>query len=243
MHPFSIGQSPYTSVLFDASQSPKHLLKPLMKAASSSATRTIVDAPTPTQSPRLSRDDWLDAAFEAVAESGFDSVRVLTLAEALGVTRGSFYWHFSDHAELIAGLVARWQARELASYQRMQDTRGLAARADLERVLEAALAHAGGEIKNLRFELALRGFGRRDAKVAAMLVEVVRLRMALFETKFMRLTGDAKTAAELASLFYLAIVGGTHALARPANPTRTKEYLKNLIGHYLIAAQIPGAQT
>ncbi len=208
-----------------------------MKASSSTSVQPRVDMPA----PRLGRDDWLDAAFEAVAESGFDSVRVLTLAEALGVTRGSFYWHFSDHAELIAALVARWRARELASYQRMQDTRGLDAKADLERVLEAALAHAGSEIKNLRFELALRGLGRRDAEVAAMLVEVDRMRMALFETKFMRLTGDAKTAAELASLFYLAIVGGTHALARPANPVRTKEYLKNLIGHYLIAAQIPGA--
>ena len=45
---------------------------------------------------RLGRDDWLDAAFRAAVEHGFDGVRVLTLADTLQVTRGSFYWHFKD---------------------------------------------------------------------------------------------------------------------------------------------------
>ena len=38
--------------------------------------------------PRLGRDDWLDAAFDAVAEGGFDGMRVLSIADTLGVTRG-----------------------------------------------------------------------------------------------------------------------------------------------------------
>ncbi|MBK7687360.1 MAG: TetR/AcrR family transcriptional regulator [Rhodocyclaceae bacterium] len=206
-----------------------------MKAANPPIQPTNGDTPA----LRLSRDDWLDAAFETVAESGFDSVRILTLAAALGVTRGSFYWHFTDHAELISALVERWRMREVDTHQRAQEARPLEPKADLERMLEAALAHAGAEIKYLRFGLALRGLGRSNPDVAAKLVEVDRMRMRLFETKFLRLTGDEKTAGELAALFYLAIVGGTHALARPANPERTKDYLQRVIGHYLIAAQIP----
>ena len=111
--------------------------------------------------------------------------------------------------------------------------------ADLERLLEGALAHAGTEVKYLRFELALRGLGRRDPAVAEILIEVDRMRMRLFAAKFLRLTGDEKAAGELAALFYLAIVGGTHALARPANPERTKDYLQRIIAHYLIAQQGP----
>ena len=80
-----------------------------MKASISNDTVTLTELPV----ARLSRDDWLDAAFEIVAEQGFDSVRVLTLAKSLDVTRGSFYWHFSDHAELIAGLIERWRTREI----------------------------------------------------------------------------------------------------------------------------------
>ena len=199
------------------------------------------DTVTPTELPvaRLSRDDWLDAAFEIVAEQGFDSVRVLTLAKSLDVTRGSFYWHFSDHAELIAGLIERWRTREIKTHQRAMDAPELEPSADLERLLEGALAHAGTEVKYLRFELALRGLGRRDPAVAEILIEVDRMRMRLFAAKFLRLTGDEKAAGELAALFYLAIVGGTHALARPANPERTKDYLQRIIAHYLIAQQGP----
>jgi AcrR family transcriptional regulator len=58
----------------------------------------------------MTRDDWLDAAFKAVTEDGFDHLRVLALADTLGVTRGSFYWHFADHAALVAALLERWQA-------------------------------------------------------------------------------------------------------------------------------------
>ena len=50
---------------------------------------------------RLGREDWLDAAFDAVVDGGFDQLRVVALAQTLGVTRGSFYWHFADHADLV----------------------------------------------------------------------------------------------------------------------------------------------
>jgi hypothetical protein len=62
----------------------------------------------------------------------------------------------------------------------------------------------------------------------------------LFEHKFERFTGNAKTAAELATLFYLAIVGSYQALSRPVNPPQLKEHLKGVINHYLIARQAPG---
>lgn len=207
-----------------------------MKSLNASDQPTVDVAPA----TRLGRDDWLDAAFDAVAENGFDSVRVLSLAASLGVTRGSFYWHFTDHAELITALVERWRGREVEAHRRAQEASPLEPKADLERMLEGALAHAGTEVKYLRFELALRGLGRRDPEVAKVLIEVDRMRMRLFEAKFLRLTGNEKTAAELAALFYLAIVGGTHALARPANPERTKDYLQRIIGQYLIVEQVPG---
>lgn len=188
----------------------------------------------PAAVPKLSRDAWLDAAFGAVVEGGFDAVRVLTLAQRLGVTRGSFYWHFADHAELVAALLKRWRERELEIDGKLQADATPDPKADLERLLEAALAHAGADLENMRFELALRGLGRRDAQVATMLVEVDRARMALFEHKFQRLTGNPKTAAELATLFYLAIVGSHQALSRPASPPRMKEYLRGIIARHLI---------
>jgi AcrR family transcriptional regulator len=192
-----------------------------------------------TDSSKLTRNDWLDAAFNAVVEGGFDHVRVLALAQTLGVTRGSFYWHFTDHADLIAALLKRWREQEAASEQLLQAAITDDPQADLEQLLEAALAHAGTDLENMRFELALRGLGRRDPAVAILLVDVDRTRLRLFESKFHRLTGDAKVAADLAALFYLAIVGSNQALSRPANPPQTKDYLKAIIGHYFIHRTVP----
>ena len=194
------------------------------------------------ESSRLTRDDWLDAAFHAVVEGGFDAVRVLVLAEQLGVTRGSFYWHFADHAELISALLSRWREREITLDQSFQDSATDDPVADLERLLDVALAHAGPDLQNMRFELALRGVGRRDAAVAGMLSDVDKQRMKVFRNTFMRATGDLNLSTDLASLFYLAIVGSNQALSRPAVPARLKAYLKAVITEHLIHQKI-GAVT
>lgn len=190
-----------------------------------------------SEAPRLTRDDWLDAAFQAVVEGGFDNVRVLVLAQTLGVTRGSFYWHFTDHADLVRSLIARWHEREVKLNGALQLEGTKEPTTDLEHLLEAALAHAGSDLENMRFELALRGLGRRDPAVAKLLVEVDAARMALFENKFLRLTGDPKKAEELAVLFYLTIVGSYQALSRPTSPPQAKDYFKDIITRFLIRGQ------
>ena len=186
---------------------------------------------------RLGQEDWLQAAFQSGVEGGFDKARVLLLAERLRVTRGSFYWHFSDHAQLIEALLARWRVLEQETQQRLMAMESPDPRADLAQVLEAALAHAGPDLENMRFELALRGLGRRDPLVARMLAEVDQERMALFEHKFRRLTRSRKKAAELAALFYLAIVGSYQALSRPGADEWVKAQLVALISGYLVDAQ------
>ncbi len=191
------------------------------------------------QAARLTRDDWLDAAFQAVVDGGFDKVRVLVLADTLGVTRGSFYWHFADHAELVSALLERWRTRELAANQAMAAPASPDPRADLEQLLENALAHAGADLENMRFELALRDLGRRDPAVAAMLAEVDAQRLTLFTAKFLRYTGDATRAGELAVLFYLAIVGSYQALSRPKNPPQIRQLMQRIITRYLIDQQKP----
>lgn len=186
---------------------------------------------------RLGRDDWLDAAFDAVVDGGFDQLRVVALAQTLGVTRGSFYWHFADHADLVKVLLARWQQREIAEGLRIQAESSDDPQADLLRLLDLALARGGADLKDLRFELALRGLGRRDPRVAQMLVEVDAARMALFEAKFLRLTRDVKSATDLAALFYLAVTGGFQALARPNSSARMADYIRGVIADHLIRRQ------
>ena len=51
--------------------------------------------------PPLARKDWIDAAIVMLAEDNVEALRVDTLAERLGVTKGSFYWHFKGREDLL----------------------------------------------------------------------------------------------------------------------------------------------
>ena len=57
---------------------------------------------------RQSKKSWLDAALKALASGGIDKVRVESLAKNLGVTKGSFYWHFKDREQFLDDLLNFW---------------------------------------------------------------------------------------------------------------------------------------
>ena len=60
---------------------------------------------------RLSREDWAEAALHALERGGPDAVAVQPIAHALATTRGSFYWHFTNRADLLEVALQRWESR------------------------------------------------------------------------------------------------------------------------------------
>ena len=64
---------------------------------------------------RGSEDLWIDAAYALLVESGVKSVKVMTVAKALGLSRTSFYWHFPDRDALLDALIRRWRERNTAN--------------------------------------------------------------------------------------------------------------------------------
>jgi len=187
---------------------------------------------------RLTRDNWLDEAFKAVVAGGFDNVKVLAIAEKLKVTRGSFYWHFTDHADLVGSLLMRWKLAQLELDEKLKSHRSDDPIQDLEFVVDAAFNQAGSELENLLFEQALRALSHLHAGAAQLLVEVDAERINLFESKFLAIVKDKAKARDLAALLYLAIVGGYQALSRPVNPPNIRAYVQGLITNYLVLKQV-----
>ena len=195
-------------------------------------------SPSAVEPTRLSRDHWLDEAFQAVVQGGFDHVKVLSIAEKLKVTRGSFYWHFTDHADLIGSLLMRWKLQQLELDAYLQAHQSGDPIKELDFVVDAAFSQAGAALENLRFEQAMRALSHQNAEAAQMLVEVDAARLALFQSKFSMIVNDQKKARDLAALLYLAIVGSYEAISRPVNPPNIREYLQGLISHYLVEKQV-----
>src|SRR5436190_11913002 len=71
------------------------------------------DAPVRAErSGRLSAEDWAQAALDLIAEQGVGAVAVEPLARRLGVTKGSFYWHFPSRDALLQAALERWELFE-----------------------------------------------------------------------------------------------------------------------------------
>lgn len=72
----------------------------------------LLSAPkTTTRIPALTRENWIETALVLLVDEGVEAIQVTQLSKRLGVTRGSFYWHFEDRQELLFALLDEWRAR------------------------------------------------------------------------------------------------------------------------------------
>jgi AcrR family transcriptional regulator len=158
----------------------------------------------PDRSWRGTPDVWLDAAYALLVEGGVEAVKVMPIAERLGLSRTSFYWHFADREALLAGLVERWKA---------QNTANLAARCEMpaptitEAMLNLFDCWVDPALFDSRLEFAMRTWSLTDAGVAAAMAEADETRLAAITGVFRRF-GYADTEADTrARTLYLTQVG------------------------------------
>lgn len=145
---------------------------------------------------------WLAAGLDALRSGGASAVRVERLAAQLGITKGSFYWHFRDRAELLDALLEHW-AREMteAEFERIEAMRaGLCARllALAQDVLEKGMG---------RYDPAIRSWARSDRKVAAAVAQVDRQRISALTEIFQQAGFAGAEARVRARLFYTFLLG------------------------------------
>jgi AcrR family transcriptional regulator len=158
----------------------------------------------PTRTPRST---WIDAGLRALAAGGPDAVRIEPLAQALGVTRGGFYWHFEDRRALLEELLDAWERRSIDEVLERVEHEGGDPR---DKVRRAGMLTFSRQL--LPIDLAVRDWARRDASVARRLRRVDNRRMEYLRTligAFDPDPGDVEARAMLA--FSLAI--GSHFIA------------------------------
>lgn len=62
-------------------------------------------------STSLARIDWLNTAIQTLSDAGIGAVSIVQLANTLGVTRGSFYHHFTDREDLLRAMLNHWEMK------------------------------------------------------------------------------------------------------------------------------------
>ncbi|KZM50394.1 TetR/AcrR family transcriptional regulator [Labrenzia sp. OB1] len=153
---------------------------------------------------RGTREIWIRAAYEALLENGIDAVKVMPLADRLGLSRTSFYGHFSDRKELLNALVTHWQARNTGNLVRRTEDY---AETISEAVLNLFDLWLRPDLFDSRLEFAVRNWAHTDESLAGMLEEADRVRIEALQAMFERFAYDPNYANIRASTIYQTQIG------------------------------------
>jgi AcrR family transcriptional regulator len=197
------------------------------------------------RSGRLTAGDWVDAAYSAMAEAGVGSVAVEPLARRLGVTRGSFYWHFKDRRALLEATLERWERESTEAV--ISATRSITDPLErFVRLAEEAFNEAprddnasGGDVSRRRaFELAVSD-ASDDPVVRPFLRRVTERRIGYVEECY-RALGLPREEAHHRALMAYAAYAGTVRLFRdiPDRMPRGEDY--RVYRRHFIDALVPG---
>ena len=151
---------------------------------------------------RLSAVDWERGALEMISEQGVGALAIEALARRLGVTKGSFYWHFKTREMLLAAALSRWEADDERELQQHIDA---AADEPRER-LRALFRWVSGETQSHRIYAALLQ-ALDHPLVKPMMTRVSQRRMDLLMLAFRQAGLGGEDARNRARLTYAAYVG------------------------------------
>src|SRR5215218_2313578 len=161
--------------------------------------------PAPTRTPRTR---WIEEGLRTLGVGGPDAVRIETLAEALGVTKGGVYGHFGDRRALLEEMLDTWERVVHDQVIERVERDGGSARAKLRRLF--ALAPSNEELLNV--ELAIREWARRDHAVAERLRRIDNRRMEYMRPLFGAFCPD-EDDVEVRCLLALSVFVGNHFIA------------------------------
>jgi AcrR family transcriptional regulator len=170
-----------------------------------------------TRTPRIG---WINAGMRAMAAAGPNAVRIESLAQALGVSKGGFYWHFDGRPALLKEILDQWERVMVDEViERIEKQPSGDARAKLRRLFALASDRSRpantddpDEPSQMEIELAIRDWARRDQAVAARLAHVDNRRMEYMRKLFRDLCSD-EDEVEVRCLLAFSVFVGNHFIA------------------------------
>jgi len=129
----------------------------------------------------LTPESWIASATALLVDKGIDSVRVDVLAKILGVTRGSFYWHFKDRDELLKSVLKGWRDGATELLIERFESKDADPRELITELISLPFRGRSAQ-RAARIELAIRAWARRD-DMARQAVDEVDARRISFITQ------------------------------------------------------------
>jgi AcrR family transcriptional regulator len=164
---------------------------------------------------RTPRNRWIEEGLRALGVGGPDAVRIETLAQALGVTKGGFYGHFDGRRALLDEMLDAWERVGVDEVIKLVEGDGGDARAKLRRLFALL---SSSEVRGvLKIDLAVRDWARRDKKVARRLRRVDNRRMEYMRSLFGAFCRD-EDDVEVRCLLFASVLIGNNFIAADHSP-------------------------
>jgi AcrR family transcriptional regulator len=181
---------------------------------------------------RLSAADWEQAALDTLAESGLGTVAVESLARRLGVTKGSFYWHFATREALIKAALERWERRDeeeiMAQVEPIADPR--------ERLRELFRRVSREMQSHVIYAALLQSLD--NPLVRPVMARVSEKRLDVLTVAYRQAGFDRRAAAHRARLAYSAYTGFLQLSLQLGMPRLSHDDFEEYVEH-VIATLIP----
>ena len=174
---------------------------------------------------RTPRARWIEEGLQALTGGGPDAVRIETLAQALGVTKGGFYGYFSDRGALLEEMLDTWERRSTDEVLERVEREGGDPR---EKVRRAGMLTFSSDL--LPIDLAIRDWSRRDEAVAARLRRVDNRRMEYLRALIGTFTPDPDDV-EARSLLAFSLAIGNHFIAADHGARSRRDVLDLAMRH------------
>ena len=147
--------------------------------------------------PRLDRETWLQQALDILAENP-EHLRIDEIAERLGVSKGSFYWHFENRSDFIQAMAEYWRDKFTSDVRNEISQADNSAEDRLRTILKETLIDKIG-----RYDLAIRAWARHEPSINPVIREVDKIRMQVLNDIFVELGFDEMEAITRARVFVL----------------------------------------
>lgn len=167
------------------------------------------------------KERWLNEGLVALAEGGAPGVTIDKLSARVGLSKGSFYHHFTGMPGFISALMAHFEAEHTTRFiEAVEGEAAASPRAKLEKLIAMVLREqpAAGTPD---VEVAIRAWAQQDPVVRAAQQRVDRIRIGYLRDLWLALSGDAGEASRMGRLLYLILIGASHVIPPlPANELR-----------------------
>ncbi|MDL9944735.1 TetR/AcrR family transcriptional regulator [Gordonia sp. ABSL11-1] len=169
---------------------------------------------------RLTVDDWLEAAMQVLVSEGVGGIKISRLCDRLGVTKGSFYWHFTDIAALMSALAEHCRRVEESARRTLAD---LASRPPAERI--EAMVVLVSDPRRWTVESAVRKWAETDESIAATVAALDEQVFAVALAAMRDLGFDELEAHARATTLLYAGIGYLHSARGPANESDKRLFI------------------